>query len=282
MGRRYNSALVQYVTTTPDPRPENYVEVMSLLQDMDQDHADGPRDEDTWWWNIDVEGWSSAFVQDAGAPPAPPSIGELRRVGLHRTDMVLGIRRLNDFAFMDISAGMRISLLGPGISVGLYAPFDPARISGPAGERVPPRVIGEAISGDANYPGLPVVAGQQVTTSFVQADIRRSLAPLGQRLAQFTETRVITVGSPIADRSVPIRSRARKVECFVNVAGGTASPFIWTSGIAPFDRGEFDILNPANAPRNRRTGVVSIPGNADTLNIGSDTRTVTIVWHMEW
>lgn len=285
--RQNNNARVQYVNTTPDPRPENYVKVADLLNDEGQPEVQRPGD--IYWWCLDVEGWSNTIESlGPGLDPLPLGESALRGtgsapgVGRHHTDLKIGITRQNDFALMDIAAGMRITLEGAGINASLWAPFDPDLASGPGGNSVSPTHLRRE-----EEPGLTVAAGQILTTAYVQCDQCWSLAPIGEREARFTESRNFVAGAnPAADALIPVRPRAVAAQVFANGPAGVTTPFRWSSGpvAGPLvDRGQFDFLGFAAGSRQLRTGVVDIPGNADFLNIGiADTRLVTVVWHLEW
>ena len=80
---------------------------------------------------------------------------------------------------------------------------------------------------------------------------------------------------------IPIPDRAIAVEFFATVVPiAPATPMLWESadgaGGTNFIRGIIDF--PAGQ---HNTGLLKLPGNAAVVNLGSQVRTTTAVWHLE-
>ena len=219
------------------------------------------------WWLMEVfahDLQADSVVTPNGRQPTPAWSDIVGSPGRGAGDARLIVYAEGDLIRLDVAHGNRFSFFSDMISVELEVPFGAIAIgSGGQGSN----------NGVKNVP--PDLRLHNIA---VFVNIHSNVAPLGQRTGQLTQS---IVNPGVESLRIPVPDRAIAVEFFATVAGAAAAdPMFWESadGVSAsnFVRGIIDF--PAGL---HQTGILKIPGNAAVVNVGSQVRTTTAVWHLE-
>lgn len=221
---------------------------------------------DPQWWLIEMFAYSMQTLAD-GALDRQEVVAwnTLTNIGFRSAmsaKLVIAIG--GDEIKLDAGFGMRYSIFSPRISLYLEVP-SPAVALGSGGAQAGQTGVRNAVNGDL----LGNVA--------VEARIRSNIGSLGGRFGQLTQTIVAPGGGP---NVIAVPNRAKRVQFYQNDAGPAPAPIMrWLVGGPTgtfFDRGRIDF--PAGS---FHTDLLSIPGNAQFVDLGATARTITAVWDLE-